>query len=99
MTLATQVFSVGNDPVELTVEYQDYEKSLTIFIQNTSTSNKIFLGGPTVSYDGSNPQNYGIVLNAGDTISLDLIPGELLYAASDSLVGSIAVNTLALMRS
>ena len=56
-----------------------YETKVSLSIQNLDLSIAVYLGG-----DGVNSENFGFKLFAGQTFTVDLLPGDNLYAVSDS---------------
>jgi hypothetical protein len=63
-----------------------YETKVSLSIQNLDRSIAVYLGT-----DGVNSENFGFKLLAGQTFTVDLLPGDNLYAIADSLNPLVAV--------
>jgi len=63
-----------------------YETKVSLSIQNVDTSAIAYIGNQDVT-----SSSYGYALTAGSAVSFDLLPGDTLYAISDSGTPTVAV--------
>ena len=83
--LRTRNLTVSGTPTLLTIT-DEIDLANTISIQNTDSTNPVYLGGSSVT-----SSSYGIKLSAGQIFSADLAPYDKLYAVGS---GTIAVLIL-----
>ena len=83
--LRTRNLTVSETPALITIS-DEVDSANTISIQNTDSTNPVYLGGSSVTTSA-----YGIKLSAGQIFSADLGPYDKLYAIGS---GTIAVLIL-----
>jgi hypothetical protein len=83
--LRTRNLTVNATPALLTIA-DEVDSPNTISVQNTDSSNPVYLGGPSVT-----SSSYGIKLAAGQIFSADLGSYDKLYAVGS---GTVAVLIL-----
>lgn len=63
-----------------------YESKVSLSIQNLDSSISVYLGG-----NGISSTNFGFKLLPAQTFTVDLLPGDMLYAIADSGTPKLAV--------
>jgi len=94
MALSQTLNTVGGTAVKLSPTVDGNWISATLFVQNNSTADTIYLGTSSVTTSA-----YGYVLPAGTTnvknsVTISLTPSDVLYAISSGTTTAVPVISL-----